>query len=98
MIEGLSAIPHVTVYGAADASHRTATVSFDVGQRTVSEIGLRLDDEFDVLCRVGLHCAPAAHRSLGTFPQGTVRFAAGASTTLNDIHAAIAAVRQLVGS
>lgn len=98
LIEGLSAIPRVTVYGAADASLRTATVSFDVGQRTVSEIGLRLDDEFDVLCRVGLHCAPAAHRSLGTFPQGTVRFAAGASTTWNDIHAAIAAVRQLVGS
>jgi len=98
LIQGLAAIPGVTVYGPADATRRTATVSFDVGQRTVSEIGLRLDDEFDVLCRVGLHCAPAAHRSLGTFPQGTVRFAAGASTALNDIHAAIAAVRHLGGA
>jgi selenocysteine lyase/cysteine desulfurase len=71
-------------------------VSFTVGNRTVSEIGLRLDDEFDVLCRVGLHCAPAAHRSLGTFPEGTVRFAAGASTTVDDIQAAVAAVREIV--
>ncbi len=98
LIENLSAIPGVTVYGPADATQRTATVSCTVRNRTVSEIGLRLDDEFNVLCRVGLHCAPAAHRSLGTFPNGTVRFAAGASTTLEEIQAAVAAVRHLVGS
>jgi cysteine desulfurase family protein len=98
LIEGLAAVPGVTVYGPADAAQRTATVSFTVGKRTVSEIGLRLDDEFDVLCRVGLHCAPVAHRTLGTFPEGTVRFAAGAETTLEDIQAAVAAVREIVRS
>jgi len=98
LMEGLSAIPHVTVYGAADATQRTATVSFTVRNRTVSEIGLRLDDEYDVLCRVGLHCAPAAHRTLGTFPEGTVRFAAGAQTTWDNIQAAVAAVRELAHS
>lgn len=98
LIEGLSAIPNVTVYGPADVTQRTATVSFTVSERPVSEIGLRLDDDFDVLCRVGLHCAPAAHRSLGTFPEGTVRFAAGAGTTLDDIRTAVAAVRQVVRS
>jgi cysteine desulfurase family protein len=98
LIEGLSAIPDVTVYGAADAARRTATVSFTVANRTVSQIGLRLDDEFGVLCRVGLHCAPAAHRTLGTFPEGTVRFAAGADTTLGDVQTAVAAVRELVRS
>ncbi len=96
LVDGLAAIPGVTVYGPQSVSERTATVSFTVAGRTVSEIGLRLDDEFDVLCRVGLHCAPAAHRSLGTFPEGTVRFAAGATTTLDDIQAALAAVRQVV--
>jgi cysteine desulfurase family protein len=98
LMAGLSAIPNVTVYGAADVTQRTATVSFTIRTRTVSEIGLRLDDEFDVLCRVGLHCAPAAHRSLGTFPEGTVRFAAGAGTTLDDIQTAVAAVRHLMRS
>jgi cysteine desulfurase family protein len=96
LMEGLSTIPGVTVYGPADAAERTATVSLTADNRTVSEIGLRLGDEFDVLCRVGLHCAPAAHRSLGTFPDGTVRLAAGASTTLDDIHTAVAAVRHVV--
>lgn len=98
LVEGLAAIPGVTVYGPSSVSQRTATVSFTVAGRTVSQIGLRLDDEFDVLCRVGLHCAPAAHRSLGTFPEGTVRFAAGATTTLDEIQAAVAAVRQVVQS
>ena len=77
LAEGLANIPGVTVYGPADLAQRTATVSFTVADRRVSEIGLRLDEEHGVLCRVGLHCAPAAHRTIGTFPEGTVRFAAG---------------------
>jgi cysteine desulfurase / selenocysteine lyase len=98
LIEGLAAIPGVTVYGPTDPALRMATISWTMQGRHVSEIGLRLDDEFNVLCRVGLHCAPAAHRTLGTFPEGTVRFAAGASTRLDDIRAAIAAVEGIVRS
>jgi selenocysteine lyase/cysteine desulfurase len=48
-----------------------------------------------VLTRVGLHCAPAAHRTLGTYPQGTVRFSPGFFTTEEDIDAAIAGCRYL---
>ena len=73
LVEGLQAIPGVTVHGPLDAAQRTATVSITVAGHRVSEIGLRLDDEFDILCRVGLHGAPAAHRTLGTLPEGTVR-------------------------
>ena len=98
LVEGLEAIPGVALYGPTDPAQRTATVSFTVAERRVSEIGLRLDDEFDVLCRVGLHCAPAAHRTLGTFPEGTVRFAAGACTRLDEIRTAVAAVEQSVRS
>lgn len=92
LVEGLAAIPGVTVYGPADPAQRTATVSFTVAGRRVSEIGLRLDEEHGVLCRVGLHCAPAAHRTIGTFPEGTVRFAAGLSTTPAEVQQAVAAV------
>jgi cysteine desulfurase / selenocysteine lyase len=49
-----------------------------------------------VLCRVGLHCAPAAHRTLGTFPSGTVRLAPSVFTTSDDIRATIDAVRSIV--
>jgi selenocysteine lyase/cysteine desulfurase len=88
----------VTVYGPADLAQRTATVSFTVADRRVSEIGLRLDEEHDVLCRVGLHCAPAAHRTIGTFPEGTVRFAAGLSTSLEDVRRSIEAVAEVLAT
>ena len=98
LAEGMADIPGVTVYGPADPTQRTATLSFTVAGRRVSEIGLRLDEEHDILCRVGLHCAPAAHRTIGTFPEGTVRLAAGLSTTLADVRAAVAAVAKVVAS
>lgn len=96
LITGLQTIPGVTVHGMRDAELQTATVSFTVAHRRVSEIGLRLDEEFGVLCRVGLHCAPAAHRTIGTFPEGTVRFAPGIFTILEDVRVALDAVRSIV--
>jgi len=61
----------------------------------VSAIGARLDEEFGVLARVGLHCAPAAHRTIGTFPTGTVRFSPGPFATEDQIARALAAVRTI---
>jgi len=98
LIEGLRAIPGVTVHGPLDPELCTATVSFTVAGRRVSEIGYRLDEEHGVLTRVGLHCAPAAHRTIGTFPEGTVRLAAGMFTTLDDIREAVAAVATVVAT
>ena len=95
LIEGLTAIPSVTVYGPADLDQRTAVVSFTIVGRRVSEIGQRLDDEFDILCRVGLHCAPAAHRTMNTFPEGTVRLAPGRFTTLEEIRRTVEVVREI---
>ena len=97
LVKGLGNIPGVTVYGPADAGQRTAVVSITVAGRRVSEIGLRLDEEHGVLSRVGLHCAPAAHRTIGTFPEGTVRLAAGLSTARPDVQRAIAAVAAIAG-
>jgi selenocysteine lyase/cysteine desulfurase len=96
LVGGLAAIPGVTVYGPRHAQQRTAVVSFTADGLRVSDIGLRLDDDFGILCRVGLHCAPAAHRTIGTFPAGTVRLAAGALTTHEDIVTTIEAVRAIV--
>jgi len=95
LLEGLGNIPGVTVYGTQEAARQTATVAFNIQGMEPSTVGLRLDEEFNVLCRVGLHCAPSAHRTLGTFPAGCVRFGAGAFNTLEDIQQAIAAVQTL---
>jgi selenocysteine lyase/cysteine desulfurase len=95
LLEGLRAIPGITMYGVGNPSACTAVVSFTMRGRRVSEIGLQLDEEYGIMCRVGLHCAPAAHRTIGTFPEGTVRLAAGISTDSGEIRAAVDAVAEI---
>ncbi len=93
--EGLSSISGLRLFGPQNPRQATAVVSFTLLGKRVSEIGYRLDEEADILCRVGLHCAPAAHRSIGTFPEGTVRLAPGPLTTQTDIETVIQAVRRI---
>ena len=95
LVDGLRAIPGVTVYGTLDPARQTATVSFNIAGMEPSEVGLRLDEEFGVLCRVGLHCAPAAHKTIGTFPTGTVRFSLGVFNTAEEVDRALRAVEHL---
>lgn len=56
-----------------------------------------LDREYGIQTRVGLHCAPSAHRSLGTFPEGTVRFSFGFFNTEQEVDYGIKAVRSICG-
>ncbi len=94
--QGLTRLAGVQVYGPTHPDQSVAIVSFTVQGKHVSEIGRRLDEEFDILCRVGLHCAPAAHRSLGTFPNGTVRLAIGPTTSPQDIASTLSAVERII--
>jgi cysteine desulfurase family protein len=95
LLDGLTNIQGVEVYGPGHAARQTATVAFNIQGVEASTVGLRLDEEYDILCRVGLHCAPSAHRTLGTFPDGCVRFGLGAFNRSKDIHRAVEAVQQL---
>ncbi len=95
LIEGLLHIPGVILYGGHDAEVQTATVSFNVEGLAPSEVGLRLDEEYEIMSRVGLHCAPAAHRTIGTFPVGTVRFGLSYFNTVEEVDAALIAVREI---
>jgi cysteine desulfurase/selenocysteine lyase len=97
LIEGLQAVPGVTVYGGCDAARQMATISFDVAGLEPSEVGLRLDEEYGIMCRVGLHCAPSAHKTIGTFPTGTVRFGLSYFNTEEEIEVAVQAVREMAG-
>ena len=97
VIADLREIPGVTVYGGHHAELQTATVSFNIEGLAPSEVGLRLDEGYGIMSRVGLHCAPAAHRTIGTFPVGTVRFGLSYLNTLDEVAAAVAAVRALLG-
>jgi len=95
LIAGLKQIPGVFVHGPCDAELQTATISFTIDGMAPSEIGLQLDDEYEIMCRVGLHCAPSAHKTIGTFPVGTVRFGLGAFNTLEQVDTALNAIERL---
>jgi cysteine desulfurase family protein len=98
LMDGLQEIPNVTVYGGLDATRQVANIAFNVADVQSSEVGLRLDEEFDIMCRVGLHCAPVAHRTLGTFPTGAVRFGLSALNTGDEVDSALRAVQRIAGS
>ena len=95
LIDGLREIVGVQVYGTLDAIKQVSTLSFTIDGVSPSEAGFYLDDEFNIQCRVGLHCAPAAHRTIGTFADGTIRFAPGVFTSGDDVALALDAVRQI---
>lgn len=86
----------VTIYGPKDVSLQTAVVSFNLKNITPSDASLYFEEKWGIMCRPGLHCSPAAHKSIGTFPQGTVRFSFGFFNTEKDIDTACAAVRDLI--
>lgn len=94
-LDGLSSIEGITVYGSRDPANNSGVVSINLHEAVCSEVGLALDKAFDILTRTGLHCAPAAHKTIGTYPQGTVRFSIGAATTTADIIAALSALERI---
>lgn len=89
---GLREIPGVKIYGPQNRMDRIATLSFNISSLSPSEVALRLEREFGIFCRPGLHCGPAAHRTLGTFPGGTVRFGLSIFNTADEVEAAIQAI------
>jgi cysteine desulfurase family protein len=95
LLDGLDEIPGVTLYGTGSADKCTSVLSCRVAGLHVSEVGLQLDDDYGILSRVGLHCAPSAHRTLGTFPEGTIRLAPGIFTSPADIRRAVAAFKKI---
>ena len=94
-VDGVGDTPGVTVHGPTAPDARCGVISFQIDALVPSEVGALLDREFGILSRVGLHCAPGAHRTLGTFPQGTVRFGVSPFTTEEEIDSAITAVDEI---
>lgn len=96
LLDGLTALDGVRVYGPDTAHERTALVSFTLAKMSPSEAALILGDEHGILCRPGLHCAPGAHKSIGTFPEGTIRFSLGFFNTPDQIDLALQALDRLI--
>lgn len=88
-IHGLKEIPGIDLYGPLDIEYQGAVVSLNMEGMDCSELSYILDDEYDIQVRPGMHCAPLAHKSIGTFEQGTVRFSFGAFNTKEEIKYAL---------
>lgn len=86
----------VIIYGPNDASKQTAVVSFNVQNIPSSAAALYFEENRGILCRPGLHCAPSAHHTIGTLPQGTIRFSFGFFNTGQDVDMACEAIRDLL--
>ncbi len=95
LLDGLKAVPGVTVYGGSDTGRQIAVVSFNIAGLTPSEVAMQLEEGCQIMCRAGLHCSPIAHKTTGTFPQGTVRLSPGHFTSLKDIEITLEAVQRI---
>lgn len=95
LLDGLGSIEGVKIYGPCDPERQTAVVSLTLQGLSTSELALALDEDYGIMARSGLHCAPSAHRTIGTFPEGTVRLSPGYFTTREDIEHTVEAIAAL---
>ena len=95
MLERLEEIPNIKIYGPKDATKRAAVITINIGNMDSGEITFLLDSEYDIATRSGIHCAPLAHKTLGTLEQGAVRFSIGYFNTKEEIDKAIEALKEI---
>jgi selenocysteine lyase/cysteine desulfurase len=92
MAECLSVINNIELHGWDENAPHIGLLSFSLKNRDTGELAAWLDRERGIMLRAGLHCAPATHRRLGTYPEGTLRAGVGPFNTDNDVDALVHAV------
>jgi cysteine desulfurase family protein len=95
LLQELKKIERVKVYGTMDARERVGVVSFNIDGVEPSEVAMMLEKGFGIIVRYGLHCAPMAHRTIGTFKTGTVRVSFGPFNTDEDVFELVRAIREI---
>lgn len=79
-----------------DVAHiETGVVSFALEGMETSLVAQYLSDDYGIMCRAGLHCAPLAHKTMGTFPEGTIRFGFGVFNTIEEVDTAVEALGEI---
>jgi cysteine desulfurase family protein len=97
LISGLREISGVTLFGPCDPRQQVAVVSFSLEGMDPAEVGGFLEETMGIQVRVGLHCSPFSHRTIGSFPEGTVRVSPGLFNSEDDVKALIDGVRKIQG-
>lgn len=86
----------IKIVGKRDISSRSGVISITASSDELSDIGYKLEQKYGVLTRVGLHCAPSAHKTLNTFPTGTIRFSFGLDNTHDEVDFAVRSLKELL--
>lgn len=87
---------HIRIIGRKDLSMRSAVVSIQTFDEDMASVAWHLDHDYHIMTRVGLHCAPNAHKTLGTYPAGTIRFSFGPQNTNDEIDFCIRALKEIL--
>jgi len=96
-LNGLDAIPGIRVLGTRDLERKIGVVSIDcTARKDNAMVADRLANEFGILTRCGLHCAPSAHKAYGTFPQGTVRFSFNSTNAQEEIDLTLESLNKIL--
>jgi selenocysteine lyase/cysteine desulfurase len=95
-IARVSTIDAADIIGKKDVSGRTAVISLNFKNRDNAEIAAALDRDYGIMTRCGLHCAPNAHKTLGTYPHGTVRFSFGHFNKQDDIDYIVQSIKEIL--
>lgn len=94
-LDGLESGEGIALCGTKDLNRRVGVVSVDFSRKDNAQAAFQLETDWGILTRCGLHCAPSAHKTLDTFPRGTVRFSLGFANTEADVDAALTAIRSV---
>jgi len=95
LLSAVKELPSYMVYCARDVSCQGKIFSFNHKNRDCSEIGRELFERFGIETRVGLHCAPLAHKTIKTFPGGTVRIATSVFHSCKDFEFLLNALKEM---
>ena len=96
MLDPLEKEGKLKIIGKKDTEMRTGVVSIQTLTRELSDTAFQLDTRYGIMTRVGLHCAPSAHKTMGTYPTGTIRFSFGFANTDQEVKIAADALRELL--
>jgi cysteine desulfurase family protein len=97
-LKRLEEIPKICIYGPKDPQKIVGVISFNIKGISGEEIAFKLDQEYDIMIRVGFHCAPTAHRIMGTYEIGAMRIGIGYFNTKKDIDILTDALKNIVKS
>lgn len=86
---------YLKIIGKRNTKDRCAVVSVQTTKIDMAQAAYELDENYGIMTRVGLHCAPSAHKTLATFPLGTIRFSFGAENTKQELDIALDALKQI---